>query len=970
MKKYLVINDSKKRAKRKITKVNNGYLQRIANRAWLGELSSEMLKFLCLELGACASKNALVKVIDVSKGKLVYSLGGPASKEVVFKRYNEAPAKKKSPYWKKLIRLARLSSLAHDIGKNNKKFQGEHLLGQKGSNEVRHEIVSILKLLELWGVNSISEDSELSLVLNIVKFHHAKKDEENTLVNLNDLNGLNPLYQQEFNSDELTEIYQDIRNIRPLNSLGSAGAFDYIISRAAMMSADYCVSSLSQFKRPVPLEKRRGRLFANTNRKAGEDFAFLEPLPDHLRNVERQSEKMVRAIFKSKKYPKIAKETVLKMDVLKAGANSPFYWQNLAVSSLKEAQITDEDGFFGVLAAGTGRGKTQGAVKILREVSPEGLRFSFTVGFGSLAAESGEKYIDEIGFSKTECLTMVGKSHLKKEQNNIISSEEEREFFANSAAVLKGKLPSVVEELVLAVNASKSKSAVRKSMNLLKAPVLAMTLDHLTGVMNTTKGSNLLPLIRVATADLLIDEIDSFSFEDLAAIGRLIYFSGLFGRKVVIASATITSDISQKLYTAYEQGFAQRKERLQHEGELYSGYYSEFIQVTGKNFPQDSWKEHSRKLVEHPGTDKLSLVEIDGLSGIKKVLTGSVKAKTFLVRLNNISQIRTLFQELVKSFPDDIVVPFHNMLDVETKHQIDSSLKEILNRKNEQWKSHPRTPLKHQRLIVISSPLIEVGKDFDFDTVIVEPSDLRGLIQSAGRCHRHRDDSATVYLLKNPLNLLNQPLKAIQPYSRPGFLTGRHLSSRVIDSLARQAYTANATDLFGINESEPLSVNSLLMQPKESRERRLKDVQACLYLDGNPGSKVFTEQAGIDAKYSLESFLAKTKAGFESVALEPYYSTFSFRRSESQSQDFTFIMEKRQGEKRLYLDLESTPVKGLDDNEHQFLVYQESVSLWHKDKRFEEGKRITLNLTPQKAIRLTGDKKVRAFGFDNGFSIQ
>ena len=46
---------------------------------------------------------------------------------------------------------------------------------------------------------------------------------------------------------------------------------------------------------------------------------------------------------------------------------------------------------------------------------------------------------------------------------------------------------------------------------------------------------------------LLIDEIDSFSPKDLHDIARLVYLTGLFGRKVVISSATVPVELAEGL---------------------------------------------------------------------------------------------------------------------------------------------------------------------------------------------------------------------------------------------------------------------------------------------------------------------------------------------------------------------------------------------------------------------------------------
>ena len=57
------------------------------------------------------------------------------------------------------------------------------------------------------------------------------------------------------------------------------------------------------------------------------------------------------------------------------------------------------------------------------------------------------------------------------------------------------------------------------------------------------------------SSDLVIDEIDDFDGEDLAAIGRLIHLAGMLGRKVMISSATIPPDLAEGFFHAYSEGW-------------------------------------------------------------------------------------------------------------------------------------------------------------------------------------------------------------------------------------------------------------------------------------------------------------------------------------------------------------------------------------------------------------------------------
>ncbi len=74
--------------------------------------------------------------------------------------------------------------------------------------------------------------------------------------------------------------------------------------------------------------------------------------------------------------------------------------------------------------------------------------------------------------------------------------------------------------------------------------------------------------------------------------------------------------------------------------------------------------------------------------------------------------------------------------------------------------------------VVLASPVAEVGRDWDLDWAIAEPSSMRSLIQLAGRIQRHRQQPpVTPNLL-----ILNKNIKALRErnseqlaYCRPGF---------------------------------------------------------------------------------------------------------------------------------------------------------------------------------------------------------
>ncbi|MFA0180900.1 hypothetical protein BCU22_022225 (plasmid) [Vibrio cyclitrophicus] len=96
-----------------------------------------------------------------------------------------------------------------------------------------------------------------------------------------------------------------------------------------------------------------------------------------------------------------------------------------------------------------------------------------------------------------------------------------------------------------------------KERQLLYAPVLASTIDPIMAATETKRGGRyILPCLRLMSSDLVNDEIDDLTGDDLIAIGRLVHLAAMLGRKVMISSATVTPDLALGLYNAYRQGWA------------------------------------------------------------------------------------------------------------------------------------------------------------------------------------------------------------------------------------------------------------------------------------------------------------------------------------------------------------------------------------------------------------------------------
>ncbi|WP_214798737.1 MULTISPECIES: CRISPR-associated helicase Cas3' [unclassified Exiguobacterium] len=110
--------------------------------------------------------------------------------------------------------------------------------------------------------------------------------------------------------------------------------------------------------------------------------------------------------------------------------------------------------------------------------------------------------------------------------------------------------------------------------------------------------------------------------------------------------------------------------------------------------------------------------------------------KSVLVILNTKPVVRKLYESLKEAFPDEEL--FHLSTSMCAAHR-----KEILEKVN-------RRLDKKQRVICISTQLIEAGVDVSFPCVIRSFAGLDSIAQAAGRCNRHGEaKKRTVYLINH-----------------------------------------------------------------------------------------------------------------------------------------------------------------------------------------------------------------------------
>lgn len=344
-----------------------------------------------------------------------------------------------------------------------------------------------------------------------------------------------------------------INNIPLLESAMKDGSYRLVLhhARLCLMLGDHFYSSQDAAKN----WKNNTGLFANTDRDTS---ALKQKLDEHLVGVAKNALDTAHLLPAFEKEPPVATD----IQELRKASPAAFKWQDKAVTKINEWKTQQDKkvtGFFAVNMASTGCGKTFANAKVMRALSADGksLRYILALGLRTLTLQTGDEYRDRIGLTNADLAVLIGsravaelhnQREIKQDEitDEVLGSESQEtlleEFIDYDCEIPEEGLSTIL--------------TCTRDKQFLYAPVLACTIDHLMAATETKRGGRyILPSLRLMSSDLVIDEIDDFTGDDLIAIGRLIHLAGMLGRKVMISSATIPPDLALGYFNAYKKGW-------------------------------------------------------------------------------------------------------------------------------------------------------------------------------------------------------------------------------------------------------------------------------------------------------------------------------------------------------------------------------------------------------------------------------
>ena len=325
-------------------------------------------------------------------------------------------------------------------------------------------------------------------------------------------------------------------------------------SRLCLMLGDHFYSSQQADKK---WQDTTG-LFANTDRATN---TLKQKLDEHLVGVARNALQTAHLLPAFEQEPPVAEN----VDSLKKRSPKPFDWQDKAVDKIlvwqqevaKQSQL--KYGFFVVNMASTGCGKTFANAKVMRALSSDtkSLRFILALGLRTLTLQTGDEYRERVGLENSELAVLIGSRAVMELHQQAKIDEEEQSFESSGSLSQESLLDEELDyECDIPEQGLSTVLTCDRDKQFLYAPVLACTIDHLMAATETKRGGRyILPTLRLMSSDLVIDEIDDFTGDDLIAIGRLIHLAGMLGRKVMISSATIPPYLAEGYFKAYRDGW-------------------------------------------------------------------------------------------------------------------------------------------------------------------------------------------------------------------------------------------------------------------------------------------------------------------------------------------------------------------------------------------------------------------------------
>lgn len=599
-----------------------------------------------------------------------------------------------------------------------------------------------------------------------------------------------------------------------------------------------------------------------------------QKLDEHLIGVEKSAIGIAHALTKAEHtWPRLTRHRGFK----RRSADPRFAWQDKAFDMVTALQDkAAQHGFFGVNMASTGGGKTLANARIAYALADpqRGTRFCVALGLRTLTLQTGQAYRDRLGLTDEDLAVLVGGTSVRQlfehqqakdeARSPIPGSESSKDLMPDNTHVhFSGAItPGPLSEWL--AQGSRGGSAGRNAQKLLQAPVLVCTIDHLMPATESTRGgSHIIPMLRLMSSDLILDEPDDFDLSDLPALSRLVHWAGLLGSRVLLSSATLAPAIVEGLFAAYAAGRQTYQANRGQPGlpvDVCCAWFDEFGTQASNHTTEASFatahqqfaQKRAGKLSGKEVRRRARILPLDMAScpdgqvrqGVAKAIhqelftlhkahhtvhpTSGQRVSFGLVRMANVDPLIDVARALLRLPAPGAhrvhLCVYHSRHPLSVRSAIEARLDRVLQRHDpqaifkddEMRHALAAQPELDHLFVVLASPVCEVGRDHDYDWAIVEPSSMRSIIQLAGRVRRHREgviDEPNIVLLNTNCRALESTIGPA--FMWPGFESKKHLLT-----------SHRLTDLLRAEELEVIDARSRIVPPKSLAPKdRLVDLE-------------------------------------------------------------------------------------------------------------------------------------------------
>lgn len=581
-----------------------------------------------------------------------------------------------------------------------------------------------------------------------------------------------------------------------------------LLARAALIFADQKVSSETFCG-----TREDGILFANTKpcktpapafrksaKKSKPIYRILDqPLSWHLREVGDRAAENVR-MFAGDDLPVVDRDLVHAILARRADPGSRFLWQDQAVDQVR----AQSGGQLIFNVASTGAGKTLANLKMAFVLRPDAVRLAVAFNLRSLTKQTFAAFrkdltqVDGDAFDRDfACLLgdrgLPEKDPTDSRYDESRDKEDEDDVAGDDPVDLEGaaglKPPAWLG--VIAKGRSDNEASAIQLTKLVASPVLISTMDWIVAAGEPGQQQrHAKALIRVANSDLILDEVDSYDVRATVAVMRVVQIAASFGRNVIVSSATLNPELAKGLCLAYTRGrrvcdalFGAQPWCLT----LVSDKFAPVSRLSpsteeADTFYRNTMRAMAERLTSEPVTKRYVIASADSQETFSATIANaavqlheansstppglSCRLSIGLVRVAKVKTCMMVAEDL-RADGRFIVTAYHAQDVLQRRAWKEKHLDKVLSRADGQpWiealcKAYPpmREATGDMRLIVVATPVEEVGRDHDFDWAVIEPSSMHSIIQTAGRVNRHRrrpltDEQINVILLSQNLRAL------------------------------------------------------------------------------------------------------------------------------------------------------------------------------------------------------------------------